>query len=315
MSSFPLVSIVTPSYNQAAFLEKTIRSVLDQDYPNIEYLIADGGSSDSSVEIIQKYSSKLAWWVSEKDAGQADAINKGFKRVKGEFVAWINSDDYYMPGAIRSAVEELQKNKQLGFVYGNVRVVDPEQNIVNNLAYGNWALQDLMSFKIIGQPAVFMRKSVLDKAGYLDPSFHFMLDHHLWLRMARISEIRYIPQLWASAHYHEGCKNLAQAAEFGKDGLRIAEWMRSDPSYAVFFEQNKKKIMAGVQRLNGFYLLDAKEYRKSFAAYWKSFILNPATVRPEWYRMVYAFFAPLGLGKLKDRYLENRRKRLNRQPG
>ncbi len=123
-SSLPRVSIVTPSFNQAAFLEETIQSVLSQDYPNLEYIIIDGGSTDGSVEIIKKYADKLAYWVSEKDTGQADAINKGLIRVTGEIVAWLNSDDIYLPGTIRAAVEALQAHPDCGLVYGDVLSVD-----------------------------------------------------------------------------------------------------------------------------------------------------------------------------------------------
>jgi glycosyltransferase involved in cell wall biosynthesis len=124
MSEFPLVSIITPSYQQAAFLEQTMKSVLEQDYPNIEYLVADGGSVDGSVEIIQRYADRLAWWVSEKDHGQGEAINKGFTRAKGKYIAWVNSDDFYMPGAIRSAVAELEAHPDVGMVFGDVKVVE-----------------------------------------------------------------------------------------------------------------------------------------------------------------------------------------------
>ena len=311
MSNLPLVTIVTPSYNQARFLEQTMRSVLEQDYPNIEYIVVDGGSTDGSVDIIKNYSNRLAWWVSEKDNGQAEAINKGFARAKGEIVAWVNSDDYYMPGAVSSAVKALSDHPEAGFVYGNVQVVDKEEKILNQLTYGNWGLKDLLSFHIIGQPAVFIRRSLLEKVGYLDLTYHCLLDHHLWIRLAEQSGMAYIPSLWASAHYHEDCKNLAIASEFGKEAKRMVKWMQASPQFHDLFEQNRKLILAGAERFDAFYLLDAKDYSASFRAYWKAFWLNPATVSPEWYRMVYAFFAPLGLEGLRERYLLNRRNKLN----
>src|SRR6185369_7608624 len=133
-----LVSIVTPSYNQAPFLEQTIRSVLEQDYPRIEYLVVDGDSNDGSVEIIKKYALSrggvtppISGWVSEKDKGQGDAINKGFSRAKGEIIAWINSDDYYLPGAISSVVKIFEQNPDVALVYGDMLAVDQNSQTTN----------------------------------------------------------------------------------------------------------------------------------------------------------------------------------------
>lgn len=311
MAEFPLVSIITPSYQQAAFLEQTLRSVLEQDYPNIEYLVADGGSTDGSVEIIRRYANRLAWWVSEKDHGQGEAINKGFARAKGKYIAWVNSDDFYQPGAIRAAVSELEAHPDVGMVFGDVQVVDRNEKVLNHLHYGDWGLPELMTFHIIGQPAVFMRREVLEKAGYLDETYHFMLDHQLWLRMGLQAGIRYVPQLWAGAHYHEDCKNLAQASEFGQEAYRIVDWMRHAPEFADLASSLLPYMLAGAERINAFYLLDAKEYRQSFLSYWHGFLLAPGIILPEWYRMAFAFLAPLGLEKWRERRIQRRIERLN----
>jgi glycosyltransferase involved in cell wall biosynthesis len=120
----PLVSIITPSFNQGRFLDQTIRSVLTQDYQPIEYIIIDGGSTDGTVEIIKQYESRLGYWVSERDKGQTEAINKGFAQAKGEILAWINSDDVYYPGAVSAAVETLSRNPDIGLVYGDLDFID-----------------------------------------------------------------------------------------------------------------------------------------------------------------------------------------------
>jgi len=117
LPKLPKVSIITPSFNQGQFLEASIRSVLEQDYPNLEYIVVDGGSKDNSVEVIKKYADRLAWWVSEKDKGHADALNKGFSHATGEILAWLNSDDMYFPGAVSEAVAVLQSHPEVGMVY------------------------------------------------------------------------------------------------------------------------------------------------------------------------------------------------------
>src|SRR5262245_58143275 len=126
----PLVSIVTPSFNQARYIEATMRSVLSQDYPRIEYLIVDGGSNDGTVEIINKYGGRLAWWVSEKDQGKADAINKGFGRAGGQILAWLNSDDTYEPGAVSAAVKYLLEHPDVGMVYGDCNFINDDGRVI-----------------------------------------------------------------------------------------------------------------------------------------------------------------------------------------
>jgi glycosyltransferase involved in cell wall biosynthesis len=140
----PLVSIITPSYNQARFLEATIQSVLSQDYPNLEYIIVDGASTDGSVEIIQRYTSQISLWISEPDHGQTDAINKGFSHAHGEVFAWLNSDDTYLPGAITQAIEFMHSHPQAAMVYGDAYLIDEQGSIIGRFPSRQTALKKLL---------------------------------------------------------------------------------------------------------------------------------------------------------------------------
>lgn len=302
----PLVSIITPSYNQAAFLEQTLRSILAQDCASIELLVVDGASTDGSVEIIERYASshadRLVWWVSEPDSGQAEAINKGFSRARGEIIAWLNSDDLYLPGAVSAGVAALQANSQAGLVYGDAITIDPHGRPLNRLAFEDWDLLDLMSFRIICQPAVFMRRSVLEQAGFLDPSYHFLLDHHLWLRLARLAPLHYARgQLWAAARHHPAAKNVAQAAGFGKEIYRLLDWMQTQPDLARLYAQNRRLMQGGAERLNARYLLDGNLPGPALRAYARALLLRPRFALQHAHRMAYALLALLGLAPWLDR--------------
>lgn len=307
MTDMPLVSIITPSYNQAAYLEATLRSVLEQDYPRIEYIVVDGGSNDGSVEIIRQYADRLAWWVSEKDRGQAEAINKGFARANGEYIAWLNSDDVYLPGAVSAAVQALQADPNLALVYGDVLAIDSQGRRTNLLRYGDWGLDGLLCFNIIGQPGVFMRRAALEKAGGLDLSYHYLLDHHLWLRVAQQGGTRYVAQTWAAARFHPEAKNVAAAAAFGRDAHRIVEWIQTQPALADHYRRLEKRIQAGAYRIDARYLLDGGQPGAALKAYGKSLAWHAPTALREVNRMAYALLALVGLGKLKDVYYRLRR--------
>ncbi len=308
MESKPLVSIVTPSYNQAAFLEQTLRSVLDQDYPNLEYIVVDGGSTDGSPAIIERYADRLAWWVSERDRGQADGINKGFARANGEIIAWVNSDDLYLPGAISAAVAALQADPRAGMVFGDVRSIDSDGKAFNIMRFGNYGLEDLMTFHIIGQPAVFLRRSVLEQAGYLDQRFDLLLDHQLWLRVAQVTTLKYVPVQWAAARYHAAAKNVAQAPHYGKDAYAVIEWMKTQPALAARMQRIERRVWAGAHLFNAHYLLDGGLTRAALQAYWKSMIAHPPTGLKETHRILYAIFSPFGLAWLKPAYLGLRKR-------
>jgi len=297
----PRVSIITPSYNQAQFLEQTIRSVLDQNYPNLEYWVIDGGSTDGSLEIIQKYAGQLAGWVSEPDRGQAEGINKGLARATGEVVAWLNSDDVYYPGAVGAAVGALAANPQASFVFSDVESIDEAGKPFHRMRYGHWGLADLMRFRIIGQPAVFIRRTYLAQTGLLDPSYHYLLDHHLWLRLAALAEPAYVPgELWAAARMHASAKNMAQAAGFAPEALQLAEWILQDPRFEPLASQMERQIWAGAYRLAGFYLMESGQAGKALSAYARSFWHAPGIALQDWKRILSVFASVLGLRGLAE---------------
>lgn len=310
----PLVSIITPSFNQAAYLEFTLQSVLRQDYPHLEYLVVDGGSTDGSREIIQKYADRLAWWVSEPDRGQADAINKGLQRARGEVVAWLNSDDLYLPGAVRAAVTALQADPGAALAHANAFSIDAAGKIFNLQTFRQYTLVDLAAFNIICQPAVFMRRAALENAGYLDLSYHFLLDHQLWLRVGQQGGLRHVDQFWAAARYHAGAKNVAQAGRFGQEALRILDWLAAQPDIAAAAAPRWDEVQAGAQRLNARYLLDGGLPRPALQAYWAALRLSPKALRPEAHRMLFAALSLVGLGGLGALYYRWRDRRRLRLP-
>ena len=314
----PLVSIVTPSYNQAEYLEATIRSVLEQDYPRIEYIVVDGASTDSSVEIVRRYADRLSWWASEPDRGQAEAINKGFDRATGEIVAWLNSDDLYLPGAIAAAASALGADPGLGMVYGDAVTIDPAGWPLNRLSFGDWGLAELRRFRIICQPAVFMRRSLLDQAGPLDPSYHYMLDHHLWLRVAQLAPIHHIPALWAAARQHPAAKNVSQPAAFSRETLRLLDWEETQPGLAPRTAQERRGMQAGAYRLSARYLLEGGAYAPALRFYGRALLTNPRFALGHWHRMLYAALSLLGARGLAAWYYrlrQGRRPDLSRLPG
>jgi len=217
------VTVVTPSFNQAAFLETTIQSVLGQDYPNIEYFVIDGGSTDGSLEIIQKYADRLAGWVSEKDRGQTDAINKGFARATGDVLAWLNSDDVYRPGAVREAVDFLTAHSDVGMVYADCGFIDAAGREIGKFPARQTDYARLRrGYVHVPQQSTFFRTEQWRKVGPLDPSFYFAMDYDLWVRLAKLGDPVYLPgRTWADFRLHGGAKTVAADERCWPEMLRV----------------------------------------------------------------------------------------------
>ena len=192
MNPLPRITIITPSLNQAAFLEQTINSVLDQDYPNLEYIVIDGGSTDGSVEIIQRYANHLTYWVSEKDRGQGHAINKGLERATGDIIAYLNSDDYYLPGALQRVGEFFTKHPEVDLLHGRCRFVDPAGNKIGDRLGSMMSYQEILDLwdvwwkeRNFVQPEVFWTRRITERIGDFREDLHWVMDYEYWVRILR----------------------------------------------------------------------------------------------------------------------------------
>lgn len=217
------VSIVTPSYNQAEFLEETIRSVLGQDYPAIEYIVVDGGSTDGSVEIVKRYADRLAWWVSEPDGGQTAALNKGFARANGDYVGWINSDDTLLPGAVSTAVAALEARPDAALAFGDAVVVDEQGGRLRLFKAEDLDVREMLRRcrDPIVQQGSLIRRDALDVVGGVDESLHTCFDFKLMIALGlRYPSVR-IDEPLGTYRLHPASKSMSDAARWAADFQRM----------------------------------------------------------------------------------------------
>lgn len=218
------VSVIIPSYNQSRFLERTILSVLNQEWPEIELIIVDGGSTDNSVAIIEKYQQHLFWWVSEKDSGQTNAINKGLAKATGTYVTWLGSDDILLPGALQQMAEALDAHQQAGLVYGGVAFIDEIDHVIKIRSYSDMSLDKLLYNKhsTIAQPASLLRRATLDMAGGLNESLHYCMDYDLWIRLHQHApSLNLGDEILACYRLHDDSKTVGEYTRMALEKIKV----------------------------------------------------------------------------------------------
>lgn len=248
---YPKISIITPSFNQGRFLERTIKSVLSQNYPNIEYIIIDGGSTDNTVEIIKKYEHKLAYWVSEKDKGQSDALNKGFKKATGEIIGWQNSDDIYLRDSFLKALNTFNDHPKAEIVFGNTYMIDENDNIINELRFTPFSLlTHLYEGMSISNQSSFWKKTVFDKIGMMNLQFQFSMDFEFFLR-AKLNNInfKFIHEHLGSFRIHTESKTTSIFAIRNKEHEKIDQLYKINRKMETLFK------VSSVTRRIFFYLI------------------------------------------------------------
>jgi glycosyltransferase involved in cell wall biosynthesis len=205
------LTVITPSYNQGHYLERTLRSVLDQGYPDLEYWVMDGGSTDDTVEILKRYEDRLSW-VSEKDRGQADAVNKGFERATGEVIAWINSDDTYVSGSFAAVMKTFEDHPDVDFISGECNFIDERDRLLYVRRPGPFNLRQLvrMGVSYVCQPSVFFRRRLLDLVGGCDITLKHGMDYDLWCRMGEVAKSIYLPRPLSNFRYQSNSKTCSE---------------------------------------------------------------------------------------------------------
>ena len=277
----PLVSIVTPSYNKGPFIEETILSIKNQTYPHIEHIVVDGGSTDETLDILHKYGDSLVW-ISEPDEGQSDAINKGWRMAKGEVLAYLNADDTYMPWAVETAVEFLNEHPDVCMVYGNCDVVGEHGEVIQCMGKDLDLKELICGREMIPQPAVFLRRMVLDEVGYLDTCLHLAMDYDLWIRIGSMCRMKHTPKLLAKFRMGPGTKSVDDWYKFAHERLYILERLFSNPGLPKELKALERQAYSAVHLNIGFDYYSRGDVEKARKHFVKALRLHPLTLKNRW---------------------------------
>jgi glycosyltransferase involved in cell wall biosynthesis len=247
MSDLPWITVVTPSFNQAAYLERTICSVLNQGYPNLEYIIVDGGSNDGSVDIIKKYADRLAYWISEPDSGQTDAINKGLLRASGEWVGWQNSDDTYFPGTFHSLAAAIRKSPDAELIIGNMVLIDSQDRPLRDIKYVTPSYNALLAEgMVLTNQAAFWRRSLHDRLGMLASDLHYSFDYEWFLRVTKNSKCVHVNQNWGALRMHDETKTSLNFDRFFEERKLFLTGLEM-PAYRIWFYRLRRFVLLMMQ--------------------------------------------------------------------
>jgi len=277
-SPWPRISIVTPSYNQGQFIEETIRSALLQGYPNLEYIVIDGDSSDNSVEIIRKYEPWLTYWVSEPDNGQTEALNKGFERTTGSILTWLNSDDRLQPGALQSVAEFFLRHPEVGIAYGNFNKIDEYSNHISRCEAPEFNLRHHIVRDLIPQPAALFRREVWGRIGPLNHQFHYVMDHDFWSRAALHFPIAHFSALMADVRLHGSSKTVGQTIKFFYELERFFDDFFALPDLSPQIRVLEPQARGANYFVMGRLYLKTQQHqaaRQAFAQAWRTYPLHP----------------------------------------
>lgn len=243
----PKISLITPSFNQAKFLEKTLNSVLSQGYPNLEYIVMDGGSTDGSVDIIKHYADELSYWASEPDDGQTDALIRGFSKATGEILGWLCSDDVLEPNSLDEMSRFFLDNPEANVVYGDSLWIDPEDGLIKSRKEHAFSRSVLLyEHNFIPQPSTFWKRELYREVGGLNPDFNVAMDADLWLRFSEVTDIHHVRKCWSRMRIYPEQKTyrLIDQREVEKKILR-ERYYGEEPGWLV----KSKRTLAKVDRV------------------------------------------------------------------
>jgi len=243
----PKISVITPSFNQAAYLERTIRSVLDQGYPNLEYVIIDGGSTDGSLDIIRKYANRLAYWVSEPDQGQANAINKGLRLATGEWVAWQNSDDVFYEGAFSQLAQKTSQSPDADLIIGNMNLIDKNDVLLRDIKYVRPTYRSMLAEgMVLTNQSAFWKRRLHTEVGYLSEDFDCGFDFEWFLRILEygISAV-HVNSTWGGLRMHEETKTSNHQAVFVREYEKILQGRETSSLRKKYYKIRRMVLMLG----------------------------------------------------------------------